>query len=170
MILNENGQVELYADRVGDLYYVRQFIEDARAASSHQEQIKISIEELHKRFGYANVRDILNAVRKDVVSGVQLEDSGTKLDCDVCLKGKMSKTPFPGKSDRKTEVLDLIHTDVCGPMRTNSLGGARYYVEFIDDSSRSEVRFLKSKAEVYNATVEYIALVENMKGKKVKSL
>ena len=57
-------------------------------------------------------------------------------------------------------------------MKVNYLGGARYYVEFIDDRSEwCEVRFLKSKVEVYRATKEYyIAFVENRQGKTVKCL
>ncbi|KAH0816960.1 hypothetical protein GEV33_005831 [Tenebrio molitor] len=81
----------------------------------------------------------------------------------------MSRSPFRRRSNRLNKVLDLVHTDVCGPIRTHSLGGAKYFIEFIDDASRwCEVRFLKSKAEVSKATTEYIALVEIQKGKKIK--
>lgn len=63
------------------------------------------------------------------------------------------------------------YTDVCGPMQVASIGGAKYFVEFIDDHSRwCEVRFLKSKDKVYRTTKEYIALVENQRGCKVKCL
>jgi IS30 family transposase len=52
----------------------------------------------------------------------------------------------------------------------NTMEDAKYFIEFIDDASRwCEVRFLKSKAKTFNATTEYIALVENQKG-KVKCL
>jgi hypothetical protein len=81
----------------------------------------------------------------------------------------MSRSPFRRRSNRLNKVLDLVHTDVCGPIRTHSLGGGKYFIEFIDDASRwCEVRFLKSKAEVSKATTEYIALVEIQKGKKIK--
>ena len=81
----------------------------------------------------------------------------------------MTRTPFPKESNRKSEMLRLIHTDVWGPCRVTSLGGAEYYIEFIDDHSKwCEVRFLKSKAEALNATKEYVALVERQKGKEVQ--
>ena len=87
----------------------------------------------------------------------------------VRVKGKMTRTPFPKESNRKSEMLRLIHTDVWGPCRVTSLGGAEYYIEFIDDHSKwCEVRFLKSKAEALNATKEYVALVERQKGKEVQ--
>lgn len=78
---------------------------------------------------------------------------------------------FPRNSDRKTDTLVLEHTDVCGPMRSTSKGGARYLLEFIDDHTRwCEVRLLKSKSEVFKATVEYISRVEKQKDKPVNSI
>ena len=56
-------------------------------------------------------------------------------------------------------------------MHVESLGKARYFIEFIDDSSRwCEVRFLKSKSEVLKVTKEYVAMLENQQGIKVKCL
>jgi hypothetical protein len=96
------------------------------------------------------------------LTGIDIKDRNDKIDCCVCLKGKMARAPFPKQSNRNTDVLELIHTDVCGPMRTESLGGAKYYVKFIDDATRwCEVRFLRNKSDVFKATVEYLKLIEN---------
>ncbi len=47
---------------------------------------------------------------------------------------------------RATKPLEIVHSDVCDPMRTTSLGGARYFVTYIDDFSRKVwVYSLKSK-------------------------
>ncbi|KAL0294286.1 UNVERIFIED_CONTAM: hypothetical protein Sradi_6894800 [Sesamum radiatum] len=57
--------------------------------------------------------------------------------CEACLQGKQHKRPFPsGTSWRAKAVLELIHTDVCGPMRTPSHEQNRYFILFIDDYSR----------------------------------
>ncbi|KAL0314079.1 UNVERIFIED_CONTAM: Retrovirus-related Pol polyprotein from transposon TNT 1-94 [Sesamum angustifolium] len=57
--------------------------------------------------------------------------------CEACLQGKQHKKPFPsGTSWRAKAVLELIHTDVCGPMRTPSHEQNRYFILFIDDYSR----------------------------------
>lgn len=83
----------------------------------------------------------------------------------------MTRNHFPKKSSRKTDILDLIHSDVCGPMRVASLGGSKYFVQFIDDHSRwGEIRFLKSKDEVLAATKEVINLFETQTERKVKCL
>ena len=47
------------------------------------------------------------------------------------------RASFPSDGGtRATQVLELVHSDVCGPMKTLSFGGARYFVTFIDDFSR----------------------------------
>lgn len=74
---------------------------------------------------------------------------------------------FQKKSDRSCELLELIYSDVCGPVRVESNDKAKYFVTFVDDLSRwCEVRFLKMKADVYDFTRDYIAftatMVENM--------
>ena len=61
---------------------------------------------------------------------------GTPLNfCDYCLFGKQHKVSFRRLSTRKTNVLDFVYSDVCGPIEVESLGGNRYFVTFIDDVS-----------------------------------
>lgn len=55
------------------------------------------------------------------------------LPCTHCLFGKQSRVAFRRfLSHRKPVILDLVHIDVC-TMQSNTLGGALYYVTFIDD-------------------------------------
>ena len=58
--------------------------------------------------------------------------------------------PFPTVGDiRSTRKLQLVHSDVCGPMQTQSIGGAKYFVTFIDDYARCcAVDFMKHKSGV----------------------
>ena len=67
--------------------------------------------------------------------------------------------------------MELIHSDVFGLVPVLSLGGAIYYVSFIDDFSRNAwLYFLKKKSHVFNKFKEYKSLVENQIGKKMKVL
>ena len=68
------------------------------------------------------------------------------LSCTHCLFGKQSRVAFCRfPLHRKPDILDLVHTDVC-TMQSNTLGGALYYVNFIDDHSRNVLAYaLKSK-------------------------
>ncbi|GJY20853.1 retrotransposon protein, putative, ty1-copia subclass [Tanacetum coccineum] len=56
--------------------------------------------------------------------------------CESCLSGKMTKKPFPHSNERAKDLLGIIHTDVCGPLRHVSRQGASYFITFTDDYSR----------------------------------
>ena len=56
--------------------------------------------------------------------------------CESCLEGKMIKRPFKTKGYRATKPLELVHTDVCGPMRVQAKDGYEYFVTFTYDYSR----------------------------------
>ena len=67
--------------------------------------------------------------------------------------------------------LDLIDSDVCGPMSIATVQGASYYVTFIDDFSRKTwIFFRKTKDEVIGRFWEFKAQVESQTGKKIKVL
>ena len=62
--------------------------------------------------------------------------------CKPCLMGKMTKTPFSGTMERATDLLGIIHSGVCGPMRFDARGGYRYFLTFKDDLRRYGVYLL----------------------------
>ena len=67
----------------------------------------------------------------------------------------------PLKEIRSTEKLQLVHTDVCGPMQTKSFGGSHYFITFTDDYSRCcKVYFLKEKSEALEKFKNFKASVE----------
>ena len=54
----------------------------------------------------------------------------------------MTKFPFMGKDEHVYRLLDLIHSNVCGPLSINSRGGFIYFITFIDDHSRFRYLYL----------------------------
>ena len=91
--------------------------------------------------------------------------------CKGCALGKFAKASFPSSDTRSAGILDLVHTDVCGPMTRRSLSGCEYYLTFIDDYSRKTwIYFLKAKSEVFTRFQEFRALVEIQSGKRIKVL
>jgi hypothetical protein len=91
--------------------------------------------------------------------------------CKGCALGKNIKKPFPSSNNRSKETLDLIHSDVCGPMPVRSLGGSLYFVTFIDDySGKTWLYLLKSKDEVFSKFQEFKVEIENLTNKKIKTL
>ena len=79
---------------------------------------------------------------------------------------------FPkGVSYKAKKPLELVHTDFCGPMRTQSIGHSDYFLTFIDDYSRKTwVYFLKKKSETFSKFKEFKALVENQSDRQIKVL
>jgi transposase InsO family protein len=91
--------------------------------------------------------------------------------CEACLLGKMTKTPFIGFPERASDLLELIHTDVCGPMSTTARGGFQYFITFTDYLSRyGYVYLMKHKFETFEKVKEFQNEVENQRGKKIKAL
>jgi hypothetical protein len=119
----------------------------------------------HRRLAHINYK-ALPYVSK-VVTGLPEFKVDREGVCKGCAQGKNIKNPFP-KSDSKTKgILELIHSNICGPMPSTSLSGHVYYVSFIDDYSRKTwVYFLKSKDEVLRKFKEFKALIENLSERK----
>ncbi|GJS23361.1 retrotransposon protein, putative, ty1-copia subclass [Tanacetum coccineum] len=91
--------------------------------------------------------------------------------CESCISGKMTKKPFNNNIERATDLLGLIHTDVCGPLRHVSRKGASYFLTFTDDFSRyGYVYLLKHKHEVFETFKVFKSEVELQLGKKIKAL
>lgn len=102
----------------------------------------------HRKMGHLNFKDLLRCAREEIIKGLKVDQNFAEYNCETCAKGKMSKKALPRKSERKTDMLDIVHTDICGSMRMESIGQSRYFITFIEDSSRwCEVRFLKKKSD-----------------------
>ena len=56
--------------------------------------------------------------------------------CVDCIKGKLTAKIRNAKADRRTELLEVIHTGICGPFTPLAMGGHKYLITFIDDYSR----------------------------------
>ncbi|GJV12066.1 putative RNA-directed DNA polymerase [Tanacetum coccineum] len=85
---------------------------------------------------------------------------------------KQTRLAFKSRPSFRTEnILDLVHSDVCGPIKTKTLGGCSYFVTFIDDHSRKVwVYTLKTKDQVLDVFKQFHALVERQTGKKLKCI
>ena len=89
--------------------------------------------------------------------------------CEPCLMGKMTRTPFSGTMEQATNLLEIIHIDVCGPMSVEARGRYRYFLNFTDDLSRYEYIYLmKHKSETFEKFKEFQSKVENHCNKKIK--
>lgn len=122
----------------------------------------------HRRLGHLNHRS-MHLLKQGMATGISYDNS-THQQCIACIEGKQTRLPFPKKSfNRATDILGLVHTDLCGPMPCSSMSGSKYFLTFIDDHSRKTfVYFLKQKGDVFEKFKEWKALVENQTNKKLK--
>ena len=63
----------------------------------------------------------------------------------------MHNLPFNNNRSRAKDILEIIHTDVCGSFKTTGFNGENYLVSVIDDYSKiARVYGIKSKDEVFD--------------------
>jgi len=157
-------QVEVIGIQEGRLY---RLISPINHALFHTE---ISPCELwHRRFGHLHFKILptLNSI-VDGIPDLKEDHEGV---CKGCALSKNTKRPFGSNASRSKEILDLIRSDVYGPMTPKSLGGHLYYVTFIDDHSRKPwVYLMKTKDEVFTKFQEFKAKVVNLTKRRIKIL
>ncbi|CAK9833730.1 Retrovirus-related Pol polyprotein from transposon TNT 1-94 [Anthophora retusa] len=106
-----------------------------------------------------------------MVEGMNLRSTVNNVDYQVCDKGKICRQPFKPSNRKSNEKLGLVHSDICGPMRTESIGGAKYFVTFIDDHTRyTETMMLRNKSDVLDAFRKYKQRNEKQTGCVIKCL
>ena len=81
--------------------------------------------------------------------------------CVDCIKGKQTKNIVKKIATRSTQLLELIHTDICGPIDVPSWSGEKYFITFIDDFSRyGYVYVLHDKSQLVDIITVFINEVE----------
>jgi hypothetical protein len=126
----------------------------------------------HQRLGHINKQQLMEIVQKDMATGISVSKQESVSICEGCIKGKMNRQPFKAVGEiRSKKPLEVVHSDVCGPMRTESIGGSRYFVTFTDDFTRlCVVHFVRQKSDVLAKFKEYKAYAENKLGYKIGAL
>lgn len=164
-VLNREGKIVATASLVGNMYRL-----DCDLGSAFVGKLQRVKQDLwHRRLGHIgheNFKKMCNGIVDGVDCAVQNYEP-----CAICLKGRQSRFPFSSNGTRAQEMLELVHSDVCGPMKHTSNGGARYFLIFIDDFSRKVfVFFLKAKSDVYQKFIDFVVFAENQTGRKIKTL
>nr|GEW90530.1 retrovirus-related Pol polyprotein from transposon TNT 1-94 [Tanacetum cinerariifolium] len=123
------------------------------------------------RYEHLNFGDLMLLSFKGMVKGLDHIDHPNQV-CEGCLFGKHARSSFLKEStSRAKEPLQLIHTDLCGPISPPSHGKNIYFMLFIDDYSRKTwVYFLKEKSYAFEAFKTFKAKVKKEKGLKIKSM
>ena len=120
----------------------------------------------HCRLGHIGVKCMKKLNVDGLLESLDYESFDT---CEPCLMGKMTKTLFSGTMERGNDLLEITHTDVCGPMSVKAHGKYRYFLNFTDDLSRyGYIYLMKHKSETFERFKEFQSEVENHCNKKNK--
>ncbi|CAI7843877.1 unnamed protein product [Closterium sp. NIES-53] len=136
-------------------------------------EAKLEKDLLHLRMGHAGRQQLVECVKKGGLKGVEIKEGGGQpRKCPDCTTGKLPRTSFPTSTTRASAPLELVHTDICGPMQTPEREkGSKYFITFLDDFSRlSWVTLVKTKDEVAKVFKRWIRYAEREAGVKVKIL
>ncbi|CDF39395.1 unnamed protein product [Chondrus crispus] len=142
------------ANQVGDLYLLDVMNE---TLSAHV----VTLQTLHERMAHVNVQGIASMIHNNVVSGINVRQSDVitaiyptsdnhSFICPACVFGKATRSVIPKQrsSSRAQNCLDLVHSDVCGPLEVQSVGSSRYFITFVDDHSTWVVVYtMRNKSE-----------------------
>lgn len=167
----ETGGAVIPFYRDGNLFKVR--LSPVVGGSCNEEKAYVAAAEAelwHRRTGHRNYADLRALGNKDVgiPKGLSHEDK-----CEVCELAKHKHVSFTDPVvHRAKEPLELVHTDVIGPMEVESMGGARYAIIFTDDKTRwCNVQFMADKSESLKSLQRYALDMSGLlKGRKVKKL
>ncbi len=108
-----------------------------------------------------------------VATGLSLtKPQSDDFQCVGCVLGKGHRAPIPKKvTNKSSQLLELVHSDVNGPIEVPSQGGSRYFVTFIDDFSRwTTVYTMKQKSETFECFQKFHSYAEKHTGQKVKTV
>ena len=90
-------------------------------------EVKNKADLWHQRLGHLNEYQLREMVSLDLVKGVKIPRSTRISFCEKYIEGKMSKQPYkPVGEIRSVRRLQCVHSDVCGPLSTKSIGGSKY--------------------------------------------
>lgn len=115
----------------------------------------------HERYGHLSYKGLHTLQNKDMVHGLPKFPAST-VTCVDCLNRKQTRNSIPKQcSWRSTQPLELVHSDICGPISPISNSGKRYFLSFIDDYSRKAWAYLLAKkSDTLNCFKIFKSMVE----------
>ena len=141
------------------------------ALSSNASELKL----LHHRLGHLNHNHIKEAAKRGILKDLKIPGNISLEDLDICPGCQFGKAQNNKKTRikkvRATAIGDVIHTDICGPMKFMSKGKKRYFITFTDEySGYTWTRFLFAKSEAFEKFKDFNALFKNQFQTSIKIL
>ena len=186
--LQKNGVVVVFNNFKVHLYYNNKLIASGESMNGSLFKIKVrllnnprqclnvdktcaNITELwHKRMGHLSIPNLRILFMKNMVLGANNKIASTIELCETCVLSSQTRKPLNNKKDIKIGPLDIVYSDVCGPIHPTSRHCEKYFVTFIEGYTHfTYVYLLKQKSDVYQVFKEFetrIVLLLNGRGIK----
>lgn len=169
VVKKQDGEVLLYSKMTGNRMFLVDFSrkEGYMMMSSKDDESRL----WHYRYVHLYVKVLQLLTSKKMVNGLPIIKDSTHV-CEGCVLGKQTRRSIPkGQARRATEKLEIVCADICGPMRTESHSGSKYFLLFIDDFTRlCWVYFIKAKSEAFEYFKKFKALVRKQGNGVIKIL
>ncbi|GJR22549.1 retrovirus-related pol polyprotein from transposon TNT 1-94 [Tanacetum coccineum] len=116
----------------------------------------------HRRLSHLNFDYITLLSKKDVVTGLPKLKYVKDQLCSSCEMSKAKRSSFKTKAVPSSKGrLNLLHMDLCGPMRVASINGKKYILVIVDDYSRyTWTLFLRSKDETPEVLKDFLTMIQ----------
>jgi hypothetical protein len=125
----------------------------------------------HLHLSHISYSKLAVMMKKSMLKGLPQLEVRTDTVCAGCQYGKAHQLPYEESKFKAKKPLELVHSDVFGPVKQASISGMRYMVTFIDDFSRYVwVYFQKEKSETFSKFQEFKSAAEAEIGEKIRSL
>ncbi|GKB26845.1 retrovirus-related pol polyprotein from transposon TNT 1-94 [Tanacetum coccineum] len=126
----------------------------------------------HRRLSHINFGTLNQLAKQCLVRGLPKLKFEKDHLCSACSLGKSKKYSHkPKVDDTNQEKLDLLHIDLCGPMRVESINGKKYILIFVDDYSRFRwVKFLRSKDKTLEVIIKCLKQIQVRLNATVKNV
>jgi hypothetical protein len=177
-----NGTCKLYAkgdilvgtgQKVDRLYRLDTNSQTRSPERANVATVKKSWDVWHRLYGHIGMAGLEILHKKGLVTGLDIDEaSEPSRFCEACVQAKQTVRPFPKEADGRSKVPgERTISDVWGPARVESIGGAKYYISFTDDAARVRTPlFMKNKSQAAELIQHYILETEKRFGRMLKYL
>lgn len=163
-IIFENGKATIkhgenvvaVAHRKDKLYELNFKVLSKRSAEANLTELESTL--WHRRLGHISTSNLEKLV--GMVDGMNSKIQSGQGICEICVSGKQTKLPHKTERTRASRPLQLVHSDIMGPINYKSWNGKRYILCFVDDFTHFTcVYFLEAKSEAFRYFKLYEAMV-----------
>jgi len=122
----------------------------------------------HARLAHVNLNSIKRVMSLNLIPKASID---FKQKCETCIQAKQPRKGFTTCIERETNLLELVHGDLCYSNDVLTCGGKRYFIIFIDDFSKyCYVYLVNHKSEFFDKFKVYKIEIENKFERKIKIL